>query len=94
MTKKRYILFLIFVLSINSFISGQSIRISGRLFDKDEGKIISNGVVFLKPDNQVNTTDQKGEYLFTSTLGRKNITTRVLVQKPESLTTFSRTEYN
>lgn len=85
MSLKPYILVLIFVQCVNSLLSGQSIRISGRLLDKDEGKIISSGVVYLKPDNFVNTTGNKGEYLFTTEPGRKNITTQALGYKPANI---------
>jgi len=96
MSSKSHIIILIFIQCANSLLSGQSIKISGRLIDKDEGKIISNGVVFLKPDNLVNTTGTKGEYMFTTVPGRKNITTQALGYKPANirLEVFSDTTIN
>lgn len=73
-------LIIIFIL-FNSAIKGQSIKISGRLYDKAEGKIISGGVIFLNPGNHVTTTDSKGEYSFTCPSGSKQISTRVLGYK-------------
>ncbi|NQU81715.1 MAG: TonB-dependent receptor plug domain-containing protein [Bacteroidetes bacterium] len=78
MSKKANIFFLLIFLFINNGIKGQSIKINGKLFDKDQGKMISNGVIFLNPGNQVTTTDTKGEFSFTSSPGRKLISTKVL----------------
>lgn len=85
MINKRQIILLILLLSFSSIVSAQKIRISGKLFDKDEGKRISGGVVYLNPDNKVTTSDQNGEYLFISSAGKKHITTRVLGYKSASL---------
>ena len=85
MTNKMQIILLILLLSFNSIVTAQKIRISGRLFDKDEEKIIRNGVIFLNPGNQVTSTDAKGEYSFTSHPGRKQISTQVLGYKPENI---------
>lgn len=73
------------VLLISSAAKGQTIRISGRLFDNDEGKTISNGVIYLNPDNMITTSDQSGEFVFISTKGRKQISTRILGYVPESI---------
>lgn len=70
-------------MGICSATSGQSIKINGRLYDKDEDKPINRGVIFLNPGNQVTTTDLKGEYSFNCPPGSKQITTRVLGYKPE-----------
>ncbi|MQY77960.1 MAG: TonB-dependent receptor plug domain-containing protein [Bacteroidetes bacterium] len=78
MLKEANIFLLITFLFINNGIKGQSIKINGKLFDKDKGNTISNGVIFLNPGNQVTTTDTKGEYSFTSPPGRKQISTKVL----------------
>jgi len=78
MLKEANIFLLITFLFINNGIKGQSIKINGKLFDKDQGKTISNGVIFLNPGNQFTTTDTKGEYSFTSPPGRKRISTKVL----------------
>lgn len=85
MTNKMQIILLILLLSFSSIVTAQKIRISGRLFDKDEEKIIRNGVIFLNPGNQVTSTDAKGEYSFTSHPGKKQISTQVLGYKPENI---------
>ncbi|TAL69397.1 MAG: hypothetical protein EPN88_06645, partial [Bacteroidetes bacterium] len=85
MTNKIQIILLILLLSFSSIVTAQKIRISGRLFDKDEKKIITSGVVYLNPGNQVTASDQKGEYSFTCDPGRKNITTRVFGYRPANI---------
>ena len=70
---------------INSAVNGQSIKISGSLYDKDEGKIIPGGVIFLNPGNHVTTTDSKGKYSISCPSGSKQISTRVLGYKPATL---------
>ena len=69
---------MIVLLSISSITSAQKIKISGKLFYKDDGKTISNGVIFLNPGNSAATTDSNGEYSFTTTAGLKHITTQVM----------------
>jgi hypothetical protein len=78
MIEKPHIFLIIIFLLTGSVIKGQSIKISGRLYDKENDKTISNGVIFLNPGNQVTTSDKEGEYLFTCTVGVKHITTQVL----------------
>lgn len=72
-------------LFIIPIVEGQSIMISGRLLVKGEGKAISNGVIFLAPDNQVISTNAEGEYSFTSSPGNKQISTQVLGYLPERI---------
>ncbi len=85
MKNKVYLIFPILLLSVCFLCPAQKIRISGRLYIGDERKPISNGVVFLDPDNQTTTSDQDGEYSFICMPGIKYITTRVLGYKPTSL---------
>lgn len=60
----------------------QTVKISGRLYDKDKGEQITGGIINLGPDNLVTTSGQTGEYSFSSPPGRKQITTRVIGYKP------------
>ena len=53
---------LIIILSVHSSVFSQKFIISGKLFDKDDGRIISNGAIFLNPGNRATTTNLKGEY--------------------------------
>ena len=85
MSNKIQIILLILLFSFSSIGTAQKIRISGRLLNKDEGKIISPGVVYLNPDNKVTTSDQNGEYSFICSAGKKHITTRVLGYKSANL---------
>lgn len=96
MINKIQIILSVLLLSFCSIVTAQKIRISGSLYDKDEGKSISGVVVFLEPNNQTTTSDQKGEYSFTCSPGRKHITTRILGYKPASikLDVFSDTTIN
>jgi hypothetical protein len=82
---KRLLFLLITLLLINNCITGQSIKISGRLFDKGDGKIISGGVIFLNPGKQVTSSDHKGEFSFNCTSGEKQISTQVLGYKPVNI---------
>jgi hypothetical protein len=85
MRGKHFIILAIIVLLANSVIQGQSVKISGHLYDKDHGKVIGGGIVYLNPDNKVTTSDQSGEYSFICTKGRKQIDTRILGYKTASI---------
>ncbi|HUS86418.1 MAG TPA: carboxypeptidase-like regulatory domain-containing protein [Bacteroidales bacterium] len=85
MMKKILILLIIAIVSAGSAISGQSLTIQGRIYDKADGSIIQNAVITLKPDNKVVTSDQNGQYIFTCTPGKKEITTRVLGYRSENI---------
>jgi hypothetical protein len=80
----------------NLILEGQTIKINGRLYDKEENKTISNGVIFLKPGKQVTTSDQRGEFQFKSTAGIKYFTTQVFGYKSAEimLEVFSDTVIN
>ena len=61
--KKRISAFcLIIILTSGMTIFSQTVTVSGKLFDKEDGRIISNGAIFLNPGNSATTTNQKGEY--------------------------------
>ena len=85
MFNKIQIILLNVILSFSSIVNAQNIKIGGRLYDKDKGKIIIGGVLFLNPGNQVTTTDPKGDYLFTCPIGKKQISTQVLGYKPANI---------
>jgi hypothetical protein len=80
--KISYLFLIITLIFFNSVIRAQSIKITGRLYDKTEGKVISGGVIFLNPGNQATTTDAKGDYSFSCPKGSKQLSTRVLGYKP------------
>lgn len=85
MTKRYSICLLIIILLSNFVIKGQSIRISGTVYDKEGGKAISNVAIFINPGNQVATTNQVGEYSLITSPGKKQITTRVMGYRPASI---------
>ena len=82
---KLKIVFLFVILSFSVITIAQSIKISGRLYDKENDKTISNGVLYLNPGNQVTTSDKDGGYLFTCTAGVKHITTQILGYKAANI---------
>ncbi|MCJ7449872.1 MAG: TonB-dependent receptor [Bacteroidales bacterium] len=82
--KKLHTLF-IFCLFTTLLAAGQTIKINGRVYDKNEGTIISGGAIFLDPDNKATTTDQYGEYSFVTSPGAKQIITRVLGYKASTI---------
>jgi hypothetical protein len=61
--------------------AGQSIRITGRLVEKEERKAVSNGIVFLNPGKISSITNNNGEFLINCTPGRKQLSTKVLGYK-------------
>jgi hypothetical protein len=85
MYRSRFLFIITFALFTNSVINCQSIKIFGKVYDKDNNRVITNGVIFLNPENKVVTTDQKGEFSLSCSPGKKHITTRVLGFKPVSL---------
>jgi hypothetical protein len=85
MDKRIHTFLVIGLLLANSVIKGQSVKISGSLLDKNDGKPISGGVIFMNPGDQVVTTGRSGEYTFTSSQGKKLISTRVLGYKPANI---------
>jgi hypothetical protein len=83
--KKLFLLTVQLIFLTNSLIVSQSINISGKLFNKETGKAISNGVIYLNPGNKVSVSNQYGEYMFSSIKGPKQITTHVLGYKSITL---------
>src|SRR4030042_6195828 len=77
--------FLIFILFTNLWTTAQTIKIYGKLCDKEENKTVSNGVLFLNPGNLATTSNLNGEYSFITSPGIKQITTRVLGYKPATV---------
>jgi hypothetical protein len=82
MDMKLHVFLTICILSIASIARGQSVKISGILTSREDGKAIYHGVVFLKPGNQAVTSNPEGEYSFTTSPGMKQITTQVIGYKP------------
>jgi len=54
---KIYAFSIIIVISAYSAVFGQTIRISGKLYEKEEMKTVSNGVIFLNPGKISTITD-------------------------------------
>jgi hypothetical protein len=91
----KAILFMLILFSQMDFVLyGQSVKISGKLLSKNDGTPVSNGVVFLNPGNLVSTTNLSGEYIFTTSPGKKQLTARVLGYKPASLNFYAITDTN
>ena len=82
---RSFILLVIIIILPGNVLNSQSVRINGRLFDKDENKMINGGIVFLNPGNQVTTTDLNGGFTFNCPPGKKQLITRVLGYKPVNL---------
>lgn len=85
MNKRLYIYLSTCILLIGSITFGQSIKISGKLLDKEEGKPINGGVLYLNPGNQVTTSDQFGDFVFTTNPGLKQLTSHVMGYKPSNV---------
>lgn len=85
MYRSRFLFIVIFALLANSVINCQSIKIFGKVYDKDNNRLITNGAIFLNPGNKVVTSDQNGEFSFSCPPGKKHITTRVLGYNPAGL---------
>jgi hypothetical protein len=79
--KKLLFLTIQIIAICNSLTGNQSINVSGKLLNKETGKVISSGVIYLNPGNKVSISNQYGEYKFTTTKGIKHITTNVLGYK-------------
>ncbi len=75
------IFLIIFFLSFNIITHGQTINISGRVYDKEEGNIINNGIIFLNPGNQTTPINQNGAYLINTLPGKKEITAQIMGYK-------------
>ena len=67
------------------FVTGQPTELSGRVFDKEDHKILTTGIVFLEPGNLSSLIDGKGQYKFLCNPGRKEITIRVMGYKPVNI---------
>jgi hypothetical protein len=78
---RSYILTFILILLSVSLLNAQSVRVNGKLIDKDENKLISNGIIYLNPGNQVTSSDLNGAFTFNCTPGKKQLITRVLGYK-------------
>ena len=85
MKKRIFTFFLIIILTAGRTIFSQTMTISGKLYDKDDGRIISNGAIFLNPGNRATTTNLKGEYTLSCPAGRKQISTQVLGYRPVTI---------
>jgi hypothetical protein len=81
---KKISVFIIIISVVNN-IFGQTLTVSGRLFDKDDGRIISNGTIFLDPGRRTTVTNPKGEYSFSCPAGKKQISARVLGYKAATI---------
>ena len=60
--KKIFTFNIIIILSAGTAVFSQAQTVSRKLFDKEDGRIISNGAIFLNPGNRATTTNLKGEY--------------------------------
>lgn len=78
---KSFICLLIIIVFVNTVTQSQSIKISGKLFDKDNGKTIYSGIIFLNPGKLPSVTNDKGEFSFTTSSGTCQILTQVMGYK-------------
>lgn len=77
-----FALTLFFLISTYSVVFGQTISIRGKLFEKETGKVISNGLVNLNPGKLSTIANGNGEYFFSCSNGQKQISTQVFGYKP------------
>lgn len=70
---------------IGTAINAQTFTLSGKVFDKEEKKQISNVSVFLNPGGKVSFSDYEGEFKFNCPSGRKHISTSIIGYKQVSL---------
>lgn len=82
---KRVFLLPVIIICTFSILSGQTIRISGRILEDKEGKPVSAATLLLKPDGKQTVSDNLGNYSFTLSAGSKEITTRHLGYKSITL---------
>ena len=75
---------LILLFSTGSAIYSQTISVRCKLFDKEDGRIISNGTIFLDPGRRT-MTNLNGEYIISCPPGQKQLSTQVLGYKPVTL---------
>lgn len=85
MNNRFNFLIVILILTISTVVGGQSLKIDGRILDKDEKKFISNVSVFLNPGGQVAISDHQGEFKFNCSPGRKHISVSILGYKPVNM---------
>lgn len=76
---------LILLFSTGSAIYSQTISVRGKLFDKEDGSIISNGTIFLDPGRRITVTNLNGEYIISCPPGQKQLSTQVLGYKAVTL---------
>lgn len=55
------------------------------MFDKETGRVLSNGVITISPGNRPTTTNLYGEYSLDCIAGIKQISAQVLGYKHETL---------
>lgn len=90
MNPKHFLWFIIFI-SISPIINSQNITVNGILYDKEGGRI-SNGLIFIEPGNISAITKTDGEFIFNCSIGRKQISTKVLGYKPFIIDLFIKSD--
>jgi len=80
---KRSVLLALFFFT-GTFIFAQPVRISGKVIDEKE-KAVQSVNIYLEPDGKQTISGYTGGYSFTATPGTKQITTRVLGYRSESV---------
>ncbi len=76
---------LLFILITGLPAAAQGVRLSGKLYDRDDKKAVAGGAVTLNPGNQTVITGLTGEFIFNTLPGAKQILTRVLGYKPSTI---------
>jgi len=79
--------FLLSVILISNFsvLSGQTFMISGRILEEKADKPVSAATLYLRPDGRQTYSDNQGNYSFTTTVGSKQLTARILGYNPVTL---------
>ena len=82
---KRVYLLSVILISTFSVLSGQTFIISGRILEEKADKPVTAATLYLRPDGRQTYSDNQGNYSFTSTVGSKQLTTRILGYNPVTL---------
>ncbi len=85
MTKRIYLFLWLCIIFHVTDLSGQSVKIEGKVRDITDGAAIINCVISVNPGNIVSVSDRNGTYTFICPAGIKEINTRVLGYRSEKI---------
>lgn len=78
MKKTIHFIYVVILCFNNLFLSGQQIKISGKIVSKEDTSPVYGAVITLNPGLLSSITNQSGEFVFKTTAGRKELSTRFL----------------